>query len=431
MVSILLGGFLGVLWSGRCAARGFVINESETRSVPWTRILQRLGTGVIIGLLVAVAFWLDLSPTWKPSPFPQLWWLSFGLWNILLQHLLEKNITTDRSRQATIWQHFVRTVKSSGIGYGLLTGLSFALISGTVFALIYGLIYGPIAGLASRSILGPVVRLFYGLNYGLIGGLTVGPILGPILGPNSGFLSALLMGKGAMVQPVDRLIWSWGSLERKLFSKRHLRQAIVVGLALGLSSLPYSLHSSLPKFNLANALGAGLIYGLVVGFISWLLIGLLQGVSSATIENQRRVVPNQGIHRSAFNGIVLGLISAVVVGLIKLLSEWLSNTLTGASNAALPAAGLFEGLFAGLVIGLLNGGLTCLRHYVLRFLLWNGGVIPWNYPQFLDYAAEQILLRKVGGGYIFLHRLLLDYFANLELELGSTASAGSNQEILT
>jgi len=33
---------------------------------------------------------------------------------------------------------------------------------------------------------------------------------------------------------------------------------------------------------------------------------------------------------------------------------------------------------------------------------------------FLDEAAERLLLRKVGGGYIFVHRLLLDYFASLE-----------------
>jgi hypothetical protein len=37
-----------------------------------------------------------------------------------------------------------------------------------------------------------------------------------------------------------------------------------------------------------------------------------------------------------------------------------------------------------------------------------------NYPPFLDYAAERILLRKAGGGYIFVHRLLLEYFASLE-----------------
>jgi len=76
--------------------------------------------------------------------------------------------------------------------------------------------------------------------------------------------------------------------------------------------------------------------------------------------------------------------------------------------------GLFIGLACGLLLGLLNGWLACLRHVVLRWLLWRRESIPWNYPRFLDNAYEQILLRKVGGSYIFLHRLLLDYFADLE-----------------
>jgi len=71
------------------------------------------------------------------------------------------------------------------------------------------------------------------------------------------------------------------------------------------------------------------------------------------------------------------------------------------SSIAVMRAGAF-------LIALLLGGLACLRHGVLRFLLWRAGSIPWNYPRFLDYAAEHILLRKVGGGYIFIHRLLLD-----------------------
>jgi hypothetical protein len=33
---------------------------------------------------------------------------------------------------------------------------------------------------------------------------------------------------------------------------------------------------------------------------------------------------------------------------------------------------------------------------------------------FLDYATERIFLRKVGGGYIFIHRMPLEYFAGLE-----------------
>jgi hypothetical protein len=49
----------------------------------------------------------------------------------------------------------------------------------------------------------------------------------------------------------------------------------------------------------------------------------------------------------------------------------------------------------------------------LRILLWRSGLIPWDYPRFLGAATERMLLNKVGGGYIFLHRLLLDYLATL------------------
>jgi hypothetical protein len=34
----------------------------------------------------------------------------------------------------------------------------------------------------------------------------------------------------------------------------------------------------------------------------------------------------------------------------------------------------------------------------------------------LDYAADRILLHKVGGGYIFVHRMLMGDFAALETE---------------
>jgi len=77
--------------------------------------------------------------------------------------------------------------------------------------------------------------------------------------------------------------------------------------------------------------------------------------------------------------------------------------------------GLLVGLVIGLVTGLLNGGSACIKHALLRWLLWRTKHIPWNYPSFLDYAAERVLLRKVGGGYIFTHKLLLEYLASLNL----------------
>lgn len=62
------------------------------------------------------------------------------------------------------------------------------------------------------------------------------------------------------------------------------------------------------------------------------------------------------------------------------------------------------------------GGITVVRHIALRSVLTLTGHMPWRYARFLDYAAERIFLRKVGGGYIFVHRLLMEYFASLWTE---------------
>ncbi len=61
------------------------------------------------------------------------------------------------------------------------------------------------------------------------------------------------------------------------------------------------------------------------------------------------------------------------------------------------------------------GGLLRLRHYVLRLVLWLTRSAPLNYVRFLDASADRLFLHKVGGGYIFTHRLLLEYFATSAL----------------
>src|SRR5205807_1227964 len=76
--------------------------------------------------------------------------------------------------------------------------------------------------------------------------------------------------------------------------------------------------------------------------------------------------------------------------------------------------GLGIGLLLGVILGMLNGGVAFIEHFILRLLLWRANRMPLNYPHFLDYAAERILLRKVGGGYLFIHRMLRDYFTTLK-----------------
>ena len=71
--------------------------------------------------------------------------------------------------------------------------------------------------------------------------------------------------------------------------------------------------------------------------------------------------------------------------------------------------------FYGSIGALIGGGAACIQHFSLRFILWRKGYLPWNYSRFLDYAAERLFLQKVGGGYIFVHRMLLEHFAAMKL----------------
>ena len=104
--------------------------------------------------------------------------------------------------------------------------------------------------------------------------------------------------------------------------------------------------------------------------------------------------------------------------------------------SCLLAAGLFSGFVAGNVrngltmalalglptsasVALWAGGSACIQHMVLRFLLHTDQGIPYNLAQFLNQAVDKTFLRRVGGSYIFMHRLLLEYFALSVTDAGS------------
>jgi hypothetical protein len=78
--------------------------------------------------------------------------------------------------------------------------------------------------------------------------------------------------------------------------------------------------------------------------------------------------------------------------------------------SALPIA-ISVGLLGALTWGLLAGGRACLQHVVLRSLLVLNGQVPRHYVRFLDWAVDRNILRRVGGGYIFIHQLLLEHLA--------------------
>ena len=80
----------------------------------------------------------------------------------------------------------------------------------------------------------------------------------------------------------------------------------------------------------------------------------------------------------------------------------------------LPELSFLTYMMLGMAIpfALLAGG-ACIKHLVLRIILYRNGYIPWNYASFLNYASDRIFLRRVGGSYIFIHRMLQEHFARM------------------
>ena len=150
----------------------------------------------------------------------------------------------------------------------------------------------------------------------------------------------------------------------------------------------------------------------------WILVLALVGLMSQTVahalerdEMKMRTTPGQGFVRSAQNGRLIGMITgvgtAVSLGLGGLIANSLSMPL--AWQNFLPFL-VGVSLYLGISAGLAYGGLAAWQHQQLSRVLSQQKLAPANLIHFLDYAAERNLLRKVGGGYMFVHLLLLDYF---------------------
>ena len=161
------------------------------------------------------------------------------------------------------------------------------------------------------------------------------------------------------------------------------------------------------------------------------ITGAIVAVAFALDAGERpgKVRANAGIHRSvvfafltSFGfGIPAGLFFGLVVH--PYLRAPLIETPEGTGNHAL-MAGVSVALFVGTALFLIYGGFTVLMHYVVRaWLAWRTP-LPLDLEGALDRAVERGLMRRIGGGWAFLHRTLQDHFA--DLETGHRSSSGSS-----
>lgn len=201
-------------------------------------------------------------------------------------------------------------------------------------------------------------------------------------------ISGIFVGLLQEITPLEELSWSWQR------AKSRLVRELSVGFGYGLIG---GVIYGLVALNGDELISCGISYGLISGLL------FLLGSGLCSSEIKQRTVPNQGIRSSLSNCLIIGLITALIA--------WLTAFLIAKSFYPLIFV-LTAGVIGGL-IGVRYGGIACVQHFALRQMLHRTGRIPWNYAKFLDFAAERLLMKKVGGGYVFFHRMLLEHFARM------------------
>jgi hypothetical protein len=319
-------------------------------------------------------------------------------------------------------QALVHTIASlmSSLLFGLSAGLCFGLLTGVSFWGFASFSMNRKSTFMDVTVIGVVAGLCLGLLTGWSLGLAVGLLVGLLGGVSSGLLFWLivsLVGYSQEIQPVEKLQWSWSTAQYRLKHRLWIGLLYVVGvglfiaLSLGLSrGLGVILDFKLMKGGLLTGLGVALLPGLLIllpGLVFGLVVGVLGLVGGLLVGLIKEFTTNEDLKRAGQNSIKSGLVGGLVFGLVF----WLFGGLIyGLEDGLL--VGLKGVLFGGLLVGLRFGGRAYLHHFALRLVLWHNSLAPLNYVRFLDYAAARIFLRKVGGGYVFVHRMLLEYFAD-------------------
>lgn len=400
----------------RLALWNRLVRPKQEQTKAWLAVLARgmLREGQSIFLIE------QLQPNWLPSVQRR--------WSYYLASRLIKGVMVSAIVGSGVALLVALVVAvSPDLGLEPFDSAITAILS-VVLGLPIGLIGGVLdASLSWREIAskrpGITARMFKVLWTGILIGIAFGLFIVTIIAIWSHFLQ--LESATADMLPLGILAgisccWSLGPLWCLHTLRRNAKNDIQLAEALRLfrpqAFGPRSMAKFLLKFIGALMILSGLALAAIVSLDSEcftclfflglpLIIGLLlvmfvNSFQAGVVVMKTR--PNQGVRLSAITGLrvggALGICAGILVGLQGGNESW--------------QAGAIIGLIVAIAFGLWYGGLDAAQHWILRFLLWGAGAMPWRYASFLDYAAEDLhFLQKVGGGYIFVHRYLLEHFA--------------------
>jgi eukaryotic-like serine/threonine-protein kinase len=204
--------------------------------------------------------------------------------------------------------------------------------------------------------------------------------------------------------PADRIVWQWRGMWKGVPWGIAWVVVVTAGCVLWNSV-------SMMTMEVAIAFAFAVVGGAAVGIA---FAGL------RPIARTDKIRPNDGIRLAFSNGLKCAATLGVFIGCLVAIGisgiKALLLMRTTSEKVALIDVGTPIWLLAIIVIvGFCYGWLDVIHHWILRLLLYWRNVLPLRAVRFLNYSCDLIFLQRVGAGYIFIHRLILDYFASLQM----------------
>jgi hypothetical protein len=232
------------------------------------------------------------------------------------------------------------------------------------------------------------------------------------------WLWGMLAPPSRSIRFADTLTWSWSrALRGGLFA------LAMMALATSLSILALALPAMLTGGGMSVMVevvrgndkigGFGMLFLGIV--LTMTLFGFLfEGFRGVSVDPN--IVSEAALRRTLSQAIISGILIAYV-GLVVAIPLLLYPF----GGMSMENLGLLNNLITpfivaiplGLLLGITRGGDDVIRHFSVRLALRARGALPLALTPFLNACADRTLLQRVGAGYIFLHRLLMEYLAGL------------------